>query len=123
MANLHERLKQLRTDKKQSQTDVSAECGIALRSLKYYESGERSPNADIIIKLCQFFNVSADYLLGLTDSPLPPGHKYSDNFLSDINQDFIKAYLSKPELRQAIDTLLGLIYNPTPPRKDDKNDD
>lgn len=32
-----------------------------------YEREELQPNIDVIIKICKTFEVSADYLLGLTD--------------------------------------------------------
>ena len=68
MPNLNGRLKSLRLERKILQKDIASDCGIALRSFKYYESGERKPDSDIIIKLCRYFNVSADYLLGLSDT-------------------------------------------------------
>lgn len=31
-----------------------------------------SPRSDVVIRAAEYFDVSADYLLGLTDLPLPP---------------------------------------------------
>ena len=67
----HERLKLIRANSGLSQKDISAKCEIGLRTLKYYESGRVNPTSDVIIKLCNYFNISADYLLGLTDEPRP----------------------------------------------------
>lgn len=68
MPDLNERLKSLRTDRNLAQVDVAKYCNISERSLKYYESGERVPDANVIIKFCDYFDVSADYLLGRSDS-------------------------------------------------------
>ena len=69
MPNLSERLRELRAKHNVTQAKLSDNCDIALRSLRYYESGERIPDGNTIIKLCTYFNVSADYLLGLSDNP------------------------------------------------------
>jgi len=41
--------------------------------ISYYESGKRVPPPDVLFALCEFFPVSSDYLLGLTDNPEPKG--------------------------------------------------
>jgi len=37
--------------------------------LQNYELETRTPNADIVLKLADFFEVSTDYLLGRSDNP------------------------------------------------------
>ena len=39
------------------------------RTIRRYESGEIQPTAPAIIKIAKYFEVSVDYLLGLTDNP------------------------------------------------------
>lgn len=34
-----------------------------------YESGVTKPSADVLVLICRTFNISADYLLGLSDIP------------------------------------------------------
>jgi transcriptional regulator with XRE-family HTH domain len=63
MSDLSERLKSIRTTHKLRQVDVAEKCGIALRSYKYYESGERKPDSDALASLSECFGVSADYFL------------------------------------------------------------
>ena len=69
MPNLSERLREIRAKHNVTQAKLSDESGIALRSLRYYESGERVPDGNVIIKLANYFNVSSDYLLGLSNNP------------------------------------------------------
>jgi Predicted transcriptional regulators len=67
MDNISNRLQQLKQAKNLLQKDIAKDNDIALRTYQYYERGERKPDSDTIIKLCKYFNVSADYLLGISD--------------------------------------------------------
>jgi len=69
MSIFGDRLKQLRTDKNLMQKDLSEYLEITTLAYQRYEYGDREPNFDKVIKLCNYFNVSADYLLGLSDDP------------------------------------------------------
>ena len=69
MPNLMERLNQLKTERNLLQKDIAKDTGLSLRSYQYYEKGERIPDINVLIKLCTYFGVSADYLLGLSDDP------------------------------------------------------
>lgn len=66
---LHERLKFLRINAELSQSTVAKFIGIGERTYQRYEYGERLPTSDVLIKLAKYFEVSVDYLLGLTDNP------------------------------------------------------
>lgn len=68
MNKLSERLKDLRTERGLSQKEVSISIGLTRNALGNYEAGIREPSIDVIIRLCDYFDVSADYLLGRTDS-------------------------------------------------------
>jgi len=71
MPDFAERLVSLRQSKNVLQRNIVEDTGIALRSLKYYEKGTNKPTSDVIVKLCHFFNISSDYLLGLSDEKRP----------------------------------------------------
>ena len=64
-----DRLRQLRADSGLTQKQLAIEVGSSERGLQDYELHKRKPGHDVIIKLCRYFNVSADYLLGLSDEP------------------------------------------------------
>ncbi len=72
----YHRIRDLREDHDLTQATLAAEIGIGQRSYAYYESGARMLPPEILIKLARFYDVSTDYLLGLTDSkqPYPPSH-------------------------------------------------
>lgn len=67
--NLPIRLKALRGTV--NQLEVAEAIGISRAALGYYETGKRKPDADIICKLCKYYHVSSDYLLGLSDIKKP----------------------------------------------------
>ncbi|MDR3348845.1 MAG: helix-turn-helix domain-containing protein [Acidaminococcales bacterium] len=69
MANLSERLLQLKKERGLLQKNIANGLGLALRTYQYYESGERKPDSGAIVAMCRYFGVSADYLLGLKDEP------------------------------------------------------
>ena len=64
---MNERLKQLRLEKGVKQEEVARIIGITKSAYSNYEQGIREPSFEILIKLCKYFDVTADYLLGLTD--------------------------------------------------------
>lgn len=61
------RIRFLREQKNLRQSDVAKATRIDQRSLSNYETGKTQPDAYVIVTLANFFNVTTDYLLGLTD--------------------------------------------------------
>lgn len=61
------RIRDLREDRDLRQIDVSEAIGIDQRTLSNYETGKTNPDSFAIIKLADFFGVSADYLIGRTN--------------------------------------------------------
>ena len=64
---MNEKLKLLRKEMGISQKVVANAIGITLSAYSNYEQGLREPSNEILVKLCKYFNVTADYLLGLED--------------------------------------------------------
>ncbi len=67
MKNLNERLKEVRTEKNISQSQLAKDTGLSQSAISFWESGDRLPSIQAVIILAKYYNVSADYLLGLTD--------------------------------------------------------
>ena len=61
------RLKEIRTQRKMTQQDISDKTGIPATSISHIEAGSRKPSLENFYKLIVVLNVSADYLLGRTD--------------------------------------------------------
>jgi transcriptional regulator with XRE-family HTH domain len=69
LATLNERIKALRIEKELSQDDLAKILEVKNRStLAGWESGRVAPDHEMIIKMANFFNVSTDYILGVTDN-------------------------------------------------------
>lgn len=77
------RLRELRIEKGRKQKEVATEIGMSMQALSNYENGLREPDFATLNKLAEYFHVSIDYLLGRTDSPLPPNAEpISGDFIS-----------------------------------------
>ena len=63
-----QRLKDLREDKELKQEAIAIVLKITRQQYQLYESGKRKLPIDLLITLCRFYNVSADYILGFTNT-------------------------------------------------------
>ena len=72
MKKFNEILRELREDNDYKQETVAMELKITRQQYQLYESGKRQFKVEHIIKLCKFYNVSSDYVLGLPKNlPFP----------------------------------------------------
>lgn len=71
-----EQLKNGRTEKRLSQAEVADMVGISRRTLSYYESGERTPNAETLSKLCDLYSIPLETVIssdmGISESSEKP---------------------------------------------------
>ena len=65
MKKIFARLKEVRGDL--SQVAAARKIGICQQGWARYERGGATPGAEVIVQICSKFNVSADWLLGLSD--------------------------------------------------------
>ena len=75
MAEKYDRIRNLREDADLTQAEVGGQINVPQRTYAYYESGERMIPPQVFIALAQFYRVSVDYLLGITDQKAPYPHK------------------------------------------------
>ncbi len=68
-----QKFKHLRVDRDLKQKDVAAVCGVSDATVGHWENGLRDMKIDSIIKLCNFYNISPEYIFGFTEKqkPLP----------------------------------------------------
>ena len=64
MNKLSENLKYLRKLKNKSQREIAKELNISHGTWGNYESGTREPSIDSLIKICDYFDVSLDFIVG-----------------------------------------------------------
>ena len=64
----YQRLKDLREDNDKTQSEIASELGIKQQQYARYESGLQEIPLHHIITLAKYYNVSLDYLTGLTQA-------------------------------------------------------
>lgn len=67
MDKFAKRLRELRNEKGISIRQAAKDLDVGKTTLSNYERGKRSPNKDFINRAADYYNVSADYLLGKID--------------------------------------------------------
>ena len=63
------RLKEIRSSKGISQLKIAMDLNMNQNTISRYETGEREPGINELIKIADYFNVSIDYLLERTNNP------------------------------------------------------
>ncbi len=67
------RLRLLRVEKDLTQEELGKILGVGKTTISQYENETRKPDAEMLRRIARFFNVSVDYLLGLTSEKRPGG--------------------------------------------------
>lgn len=104
------RLRDLRMQKKMTQSDIGKFLHVSKVSVSGYENGTREPDQASSIKLADLFDVTLDYLNGRTNDPKPL--KKTDN-----GPDLIAAHLDKkysdlsPDEKKQVDDFAEYIRN------------
>ena len=73
-----DRLKELRIQNNKGQKEIAFLCDVSDSTVGHWEKKRRHMTIDCLIKLCKYYNVSADYILGFSEVPLQ---------LTDLNVD------------------------------------
>ena len=63
-----ERLRNLMIERKIKQNEIATQTGTTRQAISQYMDGSILPSSDKLLKICQFLNVSANYLLGIDDA-------------------------------------------------------
>ena len=66
------RIRDLREDRDLTQQKVADYLHVKQNTYSQYEIGVLNYPVEVLIKLAVFYDVSMDYLVGLTDDPTPP---------------------------------------------------
>ena len=64
-------LSALRRDMGRSQRQVASDLGVSQALLSHYENGAREPKLEFVVRACDYYGVSADYILGRVDERTP----------------------------------------------------
>lgn len=67
----YQRIRDLREDRDLTQTDIAKVLNISQQQYQLYESGDREIKLHQFIELAEYYNVTLDYIAGLTNSKKP----------------------------------------------------
>ncbi|WP_197068345.1 helix-turn-helix domain-containing protein [Candidatus Soleaferrea massiliensis] len=97
------RLKELREEQRLNQEGLALKLHVSQSTISAYEIGERTPDLETLLTIAKFFNISLDYLVGLSNvkqtiqsSDLLPDeldHLHTYRQLSDGDREKVKAYI------------------------------
>ena len=91
----NERLRELRTKKDMSQSQLATALGISKSSISMYELGERQPDFETLEIIADFFNVDMNYLLG--------DESKSTYYLDPEVAEMAQELYARPEMRVLFD--------------------
>ncbi|MBE6619483.1 MAG: helix-turn-helix transcriptional regulator [Ruminococcaceae bacterium] len=66
---MYKRIRDLREDNDLTQKQLAKVLNCSQQVYSNYELGQRDIPTDILIKLARFYNVTTDYILGISDEP------------------------------------------------------
>lgn len=92
----HEALKRFRHDFSLTQQKVAELVGMKPQAYFRYEKGAYLLPTAALIKLATTYNVSADYLLGLSDEPRPPDTKALVEAINSCQKILSDALAARP---------------------------
>lgn len=89
----HNQLKELREGIKLNQRELSDRLGVEPSKYNKWESGKNSPSFETLVALARYFNVTTDYLLGITDTDIKPIKKVVKNDSGEFFRKFFELAL------------------------------
>lgn len=97
MPSLGQRLAALRKEKGLSQAQLAKLLNMGQSTIAMYEKDRRRPDAETLRRLAEFFQISVDYLLGLTDFRERPAYT-----LNPEAQELFSLLLREPDLKSSL---------------------
>lgn len=100
---IYERIKQLRKELGLSAETVAEKIGISPATMYRYENNDiKKFPIDILKPLADVLHTTPSYIMGWSDD------KVELSSLTQLEQEVISAYRNKPEMQEAVNTLLGI---------------
>ena len=88
---LGSKIKQLRKSRGITQSELAENLGISSSAVGMYEQGRRDPDDNTLLKLCSYFGITSDYLLGNTETKITSGSRE----VSDVFDEFTRVLSSQ----------------------------
>ncbi len=107
--DIGKRIKQLRVENGYTQKELADKIGLTPKMISFYENEERVPPIDIVLKLIIIFDVTSDYLLGISDDRQNPRdtewrYSHEENRLGKILSNYRRTNsLSQKDFSKLLD--------------------
>lgn len=88
-STIGERIRYLRLNNNLTAKDLSVILDISESAISLYENGKRKPTIELIMKMADYFNVSTDFILGVSPSNLSNREKVIDVDFSEVLENII----------------------------------
>lgn len=95
------RLKQLRHDGRLTQGDLAFRFGVTQQAIAKWEAGRALPGPETLSRIAEFFGVTTDYLLGLSERLLPLGPASSVKIVGAVKAGY-NAFALEEDLGAAL---------------------
>ncbi|MCL2071337.1 MAG: helix-turn-helix transcriptional regulator [Oscillospiraceae bacterium] len=114
----------LRKERNLSQKQAANDLGVAQALLSHYEKGKRECGLAFLVKAADYYNVSADYLLGrsassdgsfISENDMPDAHELGDDKAARTAKN-ISATLAKKMIIGGIDVIYSLLCKTNNPK-------
>lgn len=115
-------LKELRKKNKETQKTTADAIGVDQQTLRRYESGDRKPDIEILVRIADHFNVSTDYLLGRSPIQSTDTFIQNDCVVTGLSQEAVEelkyikenrasliAFFNKLIVNSAFQHIIGLL--------------
>lgn len=112
-----ERLKELRLENELTQLELAKKLFISKSSICKYEKDNNFPEASLLQKIADYFNVSVDYLLGKSNVKSNNISKGKDELIDNKLKEILECYaeagydpnqITKEEFKLVLDTYMNL---------------
>lgn len=87
-------LSKLRIERHLNQKDLGMVFGVSTSAIGMWETNKRFPDLNMLIKIANYFNVSTDYLLGLSPISSSPQESVHGEQLSEDESKLLNTYRS-----------------------------
>jgi len=76
----------LRREKGLSQRQAAAELGVSQALLSHYETDAREPKLDFVVRVCDYYSVTTDFILGRTKERADGATRLSEQIDEVVNE-------------------------------------
>ncbi len=104
-------LAQLRKQKKLSQRNFAEVIGVSNGAVAMWETNKRQPDLEMLKKIATFYDVSSDYILGITQSDYNTQSNYPLEKSENLSADYLIDILEQKKNFSEDDLLLQTITN------------